>query len=171
MKTIKVKELNLGNFNIYGAFTQLIDPKAPKLGNEPIEFFRDMVQLGLGQETAASFSVCRVTKRPLVIDTVEKHNFSGEGILPLDSDVLIHVALATPNGNVPVDKIEVFRVPKGTVVSLRRGVWHHAPFALSASANVVIVLPERTYANDCYTYELTADEKMDIGMPERENLS
>jgi len=133
----------------------MINPQAEKLGAEPIEFYRDMVGLDLGSRTIASFSTCRVCKRPPVVDITEFHNGTGEGVLPLDADVLIHVAPATPVGEVPLDRVEIFRVPKGTFVALHPGVWHHAPFAYNADvANVLIVLPERTYAIDCHVTEI-----------------
>ena len=54
--------------------------------------------------------------------------------------------------------MQVFRVPMGTMVVLRPGVWHHAPFTVDDDpANVLIVLPERTYANDCLVVELGED--------------
>jgi ureidoglycolate lyase len=97
-----------------------------------------------------------------VIDLTEYHSSTGEGVLPLDADVLIHVAPATPNGIVPLEKFRVFRVPKGTLVILRPGVWHHAPFSLHGVANVLIVLPERTYANDCTVVELPISDQIRI---------
>jgi ureidoglycolate lyase len=106
-------------------------------------------------------STCRVLKRPTVVDYTEYHNTTAEGILPLDSDILIHVAPATPVGDVPVKDIEIFKVPKGTFVSLNPGVWHHAPFAYKADvANVLIVLPERTYATDCYVTKLSKKDQV-----------
>lgn len=160
---IRAKELTLESFNLYGTFAGMIHPSAPKLGAEPVEFYRDMAQLNLGQSAIASFSVCRVKKRPFIVDFIEMHRGCGEGILPLDADAVIHVALATANGDIPLDRIEAFRVPKGTFVALRRGVWHHAPFAASADcANVLIVLPERTYADDCFVFEIPADKRVEI---------
>jgi ureidoglycolate lyase len=94
----------------------------------------------------------------------EYHNYTAEGILPLDADILIHVAPATPEGEVPLVRIEIFRVPKGTFVSLHPGVWHHAPFAHDADvANVLIVLPERTYAQDCHVTEIAQDDQIEFG--------
>ena len=163
MTKITVSELNIESFNKYGFYANMINPEAPKLGCEPIEFYRDMVMLDLGQNTNAAFSICRVCKRPDVVDVSEFHDRCGEGILPLDSDVLIHVAPASTGCEVPVEKIEIFRVPKGTMVVLRPGVWHHAPFAYKSDvANVLIVLPERTYAVDCKVTELTEDNMIEI---------
>ena len=164
MRKEKVKELTLESFARYGTFANMVNPKAEKLGAEPIEFYRDMARLDLGGRTIASFSTCRVCKRPPVVDVTEFHNGTGEGILPLDADALIHVGPATPVGDVPLDRIEVFRVPKGTFVSLHPGVWHHAPFAHNADvANVLIVLPERTYAIDCHVTEIPEKDQIEIG--------
>lgn len=161
MKTTHIKELTADAFAPYGGFTNMINPDTPKIGDAPIEFFRDMIQLDLGTSTTASFSVCRVEKRPLVVDTSEYHNDCGEGILPLDSDALIHVAPATPD-DINSDDVEVFRVPKGTMVVLRPGVWHHAPYAYgSDAANVLIILPERTYKKDCIVQEIPKKEQVE----------
>jgi ureidoglycolate lyase len=144
----------------------MVNPDAICIGEEPVEFYRDMVQVDLAGAGSVSLSTCRVLKRPPVVDVTEYHTACGEGILPLDGDVLIHVGPATPNGEVPLDRIEVFRVPQGTAVSLRPGVWHHAPFAVNTEvANVLIVLPERTYANDCEVCEIPEDEQITIEGP------
>jgi ureidoglycolate lyase len=163
MRKITVKELGRDSFDVYGSYQHMINPKTEKIGQEPIEFFRDMVQLKLGSVPAASISVCRVQKRPFVIDTVEYHNGSSEGILPLDGDIIIHVAPATPPDKIPLDRFEAFRVPAGTFVALRAGVWHHAPYALEKSVvNVLIVLPERAYALDCTALEIPEIEQIEI---------
>ena len=164
MRKEKVRELTLESFARYGSFANMVNPQAEKLGAEPIEFYRDMAQLDLGGRTIASFSTCRVCRRPPVVDVTEFHNGTGEGVLPLDTDILIHVGPATPVGEVPLDRIEIFRVPKGTFVSLHPGVWHHAPFAYSTDvANVLIVLPERTYAIDCHVTEIPEKDRTEIG--------
>lgn len=162
MKEIKIRELNYENFRVYGTFHAMIDPKAINVGVGPIAFYPDLAPLNLGQSNAASFSVCRVEKRPAVIDTIEMHTGCGEGILPLDGDIVIHVAPPTPNGVYPVDRLEAFRVPKGTFVALRRGVWHHAPYAAEGPVNTLIVLPERTYAEDCLVYAIHEADRVAI---------
>ena len=162
MKTVKVQELSLEKFNRYGVFANMLDPDTDKLGASPIEFYRDMLQLDVGQ-AQPSFSVCRVEKRNLVIDLSEYHNTTCEGLLPLDEAVYIHVAPANGGDKVPVEQIEVFKVPQGTFVALRRGVWHHAPFtAGNKAANVLVVLPERAYAVDCIVREIAAGDRIKI---------
>jgi ureidoglycolate lyase len=159
MRTVPITELSTEGFLPFGTYANLIDPDRLKIGSAPIEFFRDMVQQDLGGTAVASFSTCRVEPREKVIDVTECHSSTGEGILPLDGDVLIHVAPACPtDAGVPLDEVVVFRVPRGTMVVLRPGVWHHAPYSTTdRPANVLIVLPERTYANDCRVVELGND--------------
>ena len=164
MRKEKIRKLTVEEFLPYGTYANLINPSSEKLGAPPIEFFRDMVQQNLGTVNFASFSTCRVEKREMVVDVSEYHTHTAEGILPIDNDILIHVAPATPpDAPVPADKIAVFRIPKGTMVVLRPGVWHHAPFTVNDSpANVLIVLPERAYANDCKVVQLEENEKIRI---------
>ncbi len=164
MRTVKVEELSVEAFLPFGSYANHLDPSAENFGAPPIEFYRDMVVQDLGGASSASFSTCRVEKRELVIDVSEYHSSCGEGMLPLDSDVLIHVAPASrPDGVVPLDKIKVFRVPKGTMVVIRPGVWHHAPLALNSdAANVLIVLPERAYANDCTVVQFGEADRIRI---------
>ncbi len=164
MRTAKVENLSVESFLPFGFFADMIDPEAEKLGAPPVEFFRDMVQQDLGGSAIVSYSICRVERRDFVIDVSEYHTAVGEGILPLDSDVLIHVGPAMPtDSGIPLDGIRVFRVRKGTMVVLRPGIWHHAPYAVGDTpANVLICLPERTYANDCVVVEHHGDEQITI---------
>ena len=158
-----IRELTPENFSQYGAFVDMLNPSTTVIGEEPIEFFRDMIQLDLGGNSIASFSICRVLKRRPVVDVTEYHSACGEGVLALDGDILIHVAVATPTDEVPEDRIEIFRVPKGTFVALKPGVWHHAPIAHGCdSVNTLVVLPERTYANDCIVYDIPEDDQVQI---------
>ena len=148
-KEAKIKELSTEAFKPYGSYANMVKPTGPKMGG----FHPDMAVMTLGQANEAAFSVTQVQKKENIIDAMECHNHTGEGILPLDGDVLVHVAPASRTDKVPMDQVEVFRVPKGTLITLRPGVWHCAPFAENADVvNILVVLPERTYANDIYFY-------------------
>jgi ureidoglycolate lyase len=165
MSSVHSQDLSLEAFQRYGTFTKMIDNPSRPAGR-PVIFTPDMIQMQLGGTSTASFSICRVEPRELVIGFNEYHNQTCEGILPLDGDVLIHVAPASPP-SMPFqkDRLEVFRVPKGTMVVLRPGVWHGAPYAAGDEAvNVLIVLPERTYANDCEIIRLSEDEQVEIAV-------
>jgi ureidoglycolate lyase len=164
MRTVKVERLTTDGFLAFGFYADILNAKSEKLGTPPIEFYRDQVQQDLGGATRVSFSNCRVEKRPLVIDVTEAHSVCGEGALPLDNDMLLHVAPASPPAAGPdLDKVRVFRVPAGTMVVLRPGVWHHAPFTPNQRpVNVLIALPERTYANDCHVVKLPKAQRIAI---------
>ena len=162
-KTVSVKKLTHDAFRIYGDFANMTEPSGPKMGFGPVEFYRDMAILSLGQVGEAAFSVTRVQKRDNIVDAMECHHHTGEACLPLDGDILMHVAPASGTKEIPLDKIEVFRVPKGTLVVLRPGVWHCAPFAEKDDiVNCMVVLPERTYCNDIYFYKMTKEEEIKI---------
>ena len=165
MNTAKVKKMSLENFSIYGSFKNMTSPSGPKLemADGKAGFYRDMLLLNLGKETTVAFSVTQVLNRQNIIDTVEMHSSTCEFILPMDGDVLLPVGIATPNGEVPLSEIEVFLVPKGTGVTLNKGVWHDAPFVVSDSCvNVLIALPERIYADDCFVYKIPDEHKLEI---------
>jgi len=163
MQEIAWKKLSPESFSKYGTYAAMINPTGPHLGAEPIEFFRDMVQSTLGATPVASFGLCRVVKRPFVVDVSEYHNVCCEIVLPLDGDVLMHVAPAGPAKEFPFNDAEVFFVPRGTLACLRPGVWHHAPFAYNTDVvNCLIMLAERTYYSDCTVWEFPADRRVKI---------
>jgi ureidoglycolate lyase len=166
MRTLKAGPLSMEAFAPFGQYANFIDPDALKIGAPPIEFFRDMVPLNLGGSNLPSFSVCRVEKREMIIDATEYHDTSGEGIMPLDGDVLMHVGPAVPPGQAPpLDEFRVFHVPRGTFVALNPGVWHHGPFTVSgAPVSSLIVLPQRLYAVDCSTVELGGEDCIRVEM-------
>jgi ureidoglycolate lyase len=151
MNTVKIQELEAVAFQTFGTFANMINPTAYGFGKPPVQFYRDIIQQQIGEATTISYSICRVEARPPVISSGEYHNRCCEGVLPLDNDILIHVGPGThPRAGMPVDQFQVFRVPMGTMVVVRPGVWHHAPFSANDKpANVLVVLPERTYVNDC----------------------
>ena len=151
---MKVKELCKDVFEKYGVFADMTNPAGCKIGSEPVEFYRDMVLLQLPENTAA-FSVCRVIPRELRVTELEYHNFTPEGMLPIDGDVYLPLAPASNTETPDLDSVDIFRVPKGTFISIRKGVWHCGAFAANgAAANVLIVLPERTYFNDCHVVQI-----------------
>ncbi len=168
MRELRYRRLDPAAFAPYGSFAALIDPgaggrSAPRIGQPPIEFFRDVIQSGLGADTTISFGVCRVTRRPPVIDASEYHDGSCEALMPIDGDVLVHVAPAVPGDRFPAAQAEVFLVPRGTMVVLRPGVWHHGPFALGAErVSCLVALPERLYQRDCHGVEVPEQDRIRV---------
>ncbi len=162
MKTIKPLLLSTDNFSHYGYFAKMQNPDAIHFGASPIKFYRDILQMPVTSMMNLSFSICQVEKRDFIIQKMECHSSCYEGILPLDGDVLIHVAHATQNSVYPFDDINVFAIPQYTFVVLKAGVWHHAPFAVNSTVNTLILLPERTYANDCIRVDIPEEFQLTI---------
>lgn len=162
MRNLSISPLSQAAFQQFGWYRRLPEPEANAIGEPPITFFRDLI----GQPTGstASYSICRMQPRPLLIDTIEHHNHCHEAMLPLTGDMIIHVAPAVPlDAPPPLNQLQAFRFPRQTMVILRPGVWHHAAFALDDQPlDVLIVLPERTYANDCIVAELEEDRQTRI---------
>jgi len=163
-RVIKVEKLTLEAYKPFGTFSNLINPSDEKLGTPPVEFFRDQLQIDVNSNNNWSYSCCRVEKRPLVIDILEYHSSCGEVVLPLDNDILLQVAPASVNGEpLPLDKMRVFYVPHGTAITIKPGVWHWGPFTYNNTpANILINLPERTYANDCIVVNLEKEDFIKI---------
>ena len=156
MRMIKAQPLNLHSFRKYGEYVDLFSQDFVSIGEPPVEFFRDILQQPLNTQAAVSISTCLIQHRELTLDELEMHSHTGEGSLSLDGDILLTVAPATTSGEPDVNAIEVYQVPKGTYVSIRPGVWHCAAFASNRkSVHVMIVLPERAYANDCIKVKTT----------------
>ncbi|MHB9132048.1 MAG: ureidoglycolate lyase [Armatimonadota bacterium] len=151
---LQIKELTAEAFQPYGTFAPMTPPAAvPLVADGPIAFWPDcggVLGLGPNGGNQAAIGICQVSWRELKVDVTEYHSATGEGNIPLDGDIYIHVGPPT-TGDVPLDAIEIFRVPKGTAVVLKPGVWHHAPYATKEGevVNTIILLPQRTYANDC----------------------
>ena len=163
MRKLTVKPLDREAFRPYGDFVSLLRP-AEFYGDAPSVFTPDMLQLPLAQHDLASFSICRVAQRANIVDTSEYHSSAWEGNLPLDGDVVLYLAPAN-RGKIDADAFEAFLVPKGTLVILKPGVWHFAPYAVQGEVSTLVVLPERTYANDCVVVKHAPDEQFEIEMP------
>ena len=153
MMNINVEELSLKEFMPFGSYVNLLEPNGEIIGDIPVEFFRDMTDCNLDRK-AASLSCCRLTPRQLIIDEAEVHSLTEEVTVPLDGDVIVFVGAATPK-EVPEERLRAFRVPRGTAIVLKAGVWHGAPFPLDNSmVHALVILPERTYINDCTVKQL-----------------
>lgn len=123
-------------------------------------FFPDVIRL-CSNGTDTSISITKVSGSVDRIQTAELHNHCCEGILPLDGDVYIFAAPAFWYPKLAETRL--FLVPRGTFVKLKPGVIHGAPISVTGDAvNVMILLPERTYSNDCQFMQLKEEEFMEI---------
>ena len=98
----------------------------------------------------------------MLITQVEYHTTTCEIIMPLNDDMILHVAPASAGTPVP-ELTEAFIVPKNTLVKINPAIWHLAPLPLNADELcAMIILPECTYANDCTVVDLTEAQQFII---------
>lgn len=166
MQTVKAKRISKENFSLYGEITDMFHPDGFGFGKgTESAFYPDTVTLHLGTGNDPAICVCQVKKREPVITNYEYHDFTCEGLLPLDADILIYAGWGY--GEIHSDCIEAFLVPKGTFVKLKPGVLHGTQFvADGGQATVLCELPSRTFAVDFKGAEFPEAEYLKIEMPD-----
>ena len=161
MKQIKVQPLTRDDFSPFGEFYDMVNPDGYPLCGEIHKFYPD--RLTTSCKGRLAFSPLVVNKpESMIITQQEYHTSTEELLLPLDDDVIIHVAPAS-GGTVVTEHAKAFLVPKNTLVKLKTAIWHLAPLpATKDQVTVLVILPECTYANDCPVVDLSADEQFEI---------
>ena len=158
MRTIKAKPITIENFAPYGSFVYILNPTCSSLGN----FYNDKVLYPVSGSMPVGFSPM-IAEKPeeMIVTAAEYHNTTGEVMLPLDDDVVLHVA---PPSKGPVPELtEAFIVPKGTLIRINTGVWHKGMLPLNLEkAHILIVLPERIYMNDCTIITYPEEDQIKI---------
>ena len=162
MITIKAVPITTENFRPYGSFASMLNPTGNCFAGDAT-FYPDQVELNVQGGKPITFSPLTVKKpERMIVTQAESHTYTGEGVLLLDDDAVIHVAPPSNHAIVP-EKTEAFIVPKGTLVKLNTGVWHMAALPIhNELLHVMIVLPERVYANDCTVCEYPEDRQVEI---------
>ena len=162
MRTIKAVPITNENFRPYGSFASMLNPRGNCFPGDNT-FYPDQVELNVQGGKPVTFSPL-VVKKPerMIVSQAEYHNYTGEGVMVLDDDAIIHVAPPSNHVIVP-EKTEAFIVPKGTLVKLNTGVWHLAALPVHNDVlHVMIILPERVYANDCTVCDYPEDRQVEI---------
>ena len=162
MRTIRAIPITHENFRPYGSFASMLAPSGHCFPGDNT-FYPDQVELNVSGGRPVTFSPLTVKKpERMIVTEAEYHNTTGEGVLVLDDDAVIHVAPPSNHEIVP-EKTEAFIVPKGTLVKLNTGVWHLAALPVHNDLlHVMIILPERIYANDCTVCSYPEDRQFEI---------
>ena len=161
MKQIKVQPLTHDAFAPFGEFYHMASPDGYALAGEIHRFFPDRMTTTCRGRLAFSPLVVKRPER-MVITQQEYHVTTEELILPLDDDMILHVAPAS-GGMVVTDHVKAFLVPKNTLVKIKAAIWHLAPLPATKDAlTALIILPECTYAIDCPVVDLSPDEQFEI---------
>ena len=161
MRQVKVSALTHEAFAPFGQFYTMADPQGYALCGQLHQFFPD--RLTADSTHRVGYSPILVKKpNKMVITAVEYHTTTWEMILPLDDDMILHVAPASA-GAVVTDLAKAFIVPKNTLIKMNAAIWHLAPLPATKDAlTAMIILPECTYANDCTVVDLPADQQFEI---------
>ena len=162
MRRIKAVPITTENFRPYGSFASMLEPAGNCFPGDAT-FYPDQVELNVQGGKPVTFSPLTVKKpERMIVSQAEYHNFTGEGVFVIDDDAVIHVAPPSNRVIVP-EKTEAFIVPRGTLVKLNTGVWHLAALPVHNDLlHVMIILPERVYANDCVVCDYPEDRQVEI---------
>ena len=161
MKTIQAKTLSKKAFAPYGQYYSMTRPDGHALCGEIHRFFPDRITAYQGGNIG--FSPILVKKpEQMLITQVEYHTTTAELIMPLNDDMILHVAQPSAGKPIPEQTL-AFIVPKNTLVKLNACVWHLAPLPKHKDElAALIILPECTYINDCTVVDLAEDEQFVI---------
>lgn len=150
-RAVNVQDLSLRSFDAFGSFASLLKPERPQTGALRVEFYRDVKQLGLSPAGQATVQICVVEPRSLIVDILARCNSRVTGFLPLDGDMLLQLAPASPTSGAPPTDIAVFRVPRGTLCTIRQGVWHYAPYPAGDKPVLAFIVQPGPAPQDDYT--------------------
>ena len=161
MRTIQVEPLTHEAFAPFGQFSKMESPEGYALCGELHQFFPD--RLTADSTHRVGYSPILVKKpEKMVITQQEYHTTTWEMILPMNDDMILHVAPAS--AGTPVTHLaKAFLVPRHTLVKMNAAIWHLAPLpANEKQLAAMIILPECTYANDCTVVDLPEDQQFEI---------
>ena len=161
MKTLKAVPISHEAFAPFGQFYSMDAPKGYALCGELHSFFPD--RLVADSQHRVGYSPILVKKpEKMIITQQEYHTTTWEMIMPMNDDMILHVAPASA-GTPVTEHAKAFIVPKNTLVKLNAAIWHLAPLPASAEVlSSMIILPECTYANDCTVVDLPAAQQFEI---------
>ena len=161
MLKIKLEALTHEAFAPFGSFSSMLEPTGYSLDGALHSFYPDRIRDAYASHVGFSAITVRKPEK-MIVDAIEYHTTTSEMILPLNDDMILHVAPAS--AGTPVTHLtRAFLVPKGTLVQMNAAIWHLAPLPANEPAlHAMIVLPECTYANDCTVVSLNADQQFEI---------
>jgi ureidoglycolate lyase len=161
MRTIKAVKLTKEAFAPYGEYYKMDKPQGYSLNGEIHSFFPDRLVATQGYKVG--YSPILVNKpEKMLIKQVEYHTTTSEMIMPLNDDMILHVA--EPSAGKPIPEYtKAFIVPKHTLIKMNACVWHLAPLPKTKDQLcALIILPECTYINDCKVVDLKEEEQFVI---------
>ena len=161
MRQIHIEPLTHEAFAPFGQFYAMEQPQGHALCGELHRFFPDRINADSTHRVGYSPILVKKPAK-MVITQQEYHTTTWEMILPMNDDMILHVAPAS--AGIPVtEQAKAFLVPKHTLVKMNAAIWHLAPLPANAEElAAMIILPECTYANDCTVVDLTPEQQFEI---------
>ncbi len=158
MREIKIEALTKEAFAPFGAYYNMGEPDGYPLCGEIHRFFPDRLTTAPGCASLAFSPILVKKPEEYIITAAEYHTTTAEIILPLNDDMILHVA--PPSAGKPLPEYtHAFLVPKNTLIKMNACVWHLAPLPANVDELcAMIVLPECTYMNDCTVVDFKDDE-------------
>ena len=161
MRQVKVQPLTHEDFAPFGQFYSYDKPEGYALCGELHQFFPDRITIDSNHRLGISPILVKKPEK-MVITQQEYHTTTWEVIMPVNDDMILHVAPASGGKPVP-ELVEAFLVPKNTAVKMNAAIWHLAPLPANADQlAAMIILPECTYANDCTVVDLKPEEYFEV---------
>jgi ureidoglycolate lyase len=161
MKTIKAVPLTHEAFAPFGQFYPMNAPQGYALCGELHRFFPDRLTADSNHRVGYSPILVKKPER-MIITQQEYHTTTWEILMPMDDDMIVHVAPASA-GVPATEYAQAFIVPKFTMIKLNASVWHLAPLPVNnEQLTAMVILPECTYANDCTVVDLTPEQQFEI---------
>ncbi len=147
----------------FAPFGRVIEPpgRAPDGGGEGWAWWGGLAGL---PGNAAGYDIGYLNLQPptaLRFDWAERHALSGELLVPMGGECVIHVAPAHDPDNLAhlpsLECFRVFRVRPGQAVLLDPKVWHGAPLALHGPLQVVVLLRSGTGPDNSSVVQFAGD--------------
>lgn len=155
---IKVSELNAQEFSVYGTYANTREIDCDHTGE--FSFYADQVIGLFGNNSLTGFGICGISKRAMIVDTVEMHESTEEVVFLTGCESVMLVGERsgfTPN----LSNFKAFLMPKDCLVRVKRYIWHFVPFPVDDIRMMAIAaLPPHTYTNDSVVFHL--DEPIEI---------
>ena len=161
MITIQAQPISHESFAPFGQCYPIDAPSGYALCGELHRFFPDRLVADSLHRVGYSPILVKKPER-MIITQQEYHTTTWEILMPLDDDMIIHVAPASA-GTPVTEYAQAFIIPKFTMVKLNASVWHLAPLPVhNDQLTAMVILPECTYANDCTVVDLTPEQQFEI---------
>ena len=168
MYKIKVQQLSEEAFRKYGSYQDLTNNKqmASRVitgdGTGNGGFYADLLWLDFDRaKNNPAVCVCHIKKSEKnIVKFLEYHQTNCEGLFPFDDDVVIFVG-APVAGELKVDNLEAFYIPKGTFVKINPLIIHGTQFPVHHDeAHLICLLPGRTFMNDKVARSISDENEM-----------